>query len=212
MHWAGTSHASLYRVGTLLRMRAAGCSHLVYGLESFDPSILKKLGKGTTRDNNIRAVKDTLAAGIAPIPNIIIGFPEESFDSVRNTITGLLELGIHARPHYATAYPGSEWYYNYKESIIGQYGGSLEAYIADLGDATKITATISEQFGAIELIGLQEIVAQRSLRLLDQAQCRWTPRPNVVRPSPSFNFEASKRAGPIEGGRGSRKTIPITAA
>ena len=212
VHWAGTSHASLYRPSVLARMRESGCSHLVYGLESFDPGILKRLGKGTTRDNNIRAVHDTLAAGIAPIPNIIIGFPEETFDSVRNTITGLLELGIHARPHFATAYPGSEWFAHYKDSIIEQYGGSLEAYIADLGDATKITATISENFTGVELVGLQECVARRDLRLLDAHAKVWKPRTPLVSRKESFNFEPSKRAGPIEGNRGSRKTIPLVAA
>ena len=205
VHWAGTSHASLYRPSTLQRMREAGCSHLVYGLESFDPNILKKLGKGTTRDNNIRAVRETLAAGIAPIPNIIIGFPEETFESVRNTITGLLELGIHAKPHFATAYPGSEWYYSYKDAIIEQYGGSLEAYIADLGDATKITATISHNFTGVELLGLQEVVARSDLRLLDAFRKAWTPRAPLVRSGETRNFAPSRKAGPIE-------SIPVVVA
>lgn len=198
IHWAGTSHASLYRTDTLRRMREAGCSHLVYGLESFDPYILKRLGKGTTAANNVQAVRDTQAAGIAPIPNIIIGFPEESFDSVRNTIHGLLELGIHARPHFATAYPGSEWYYTYKDAISEQYGGNLEAYVADLGDATKITATISERFTGIELVGLQEIVAQRSLRLLAQAELDYAPRGPLRVGKSSGNFLPKRKASPIE--------------
>ena len=196
--WAGTSHASLYRSSTLRTMRQAGCSHLVYGLESFDPHILKHLGKGTSRANNIQAVRDTLAAGIAPIPNIILGFPEETFESVRNTITALIELGIHAKPHFATAYPGSEWYYTYKESIREQYAGNLEAYILDLGDATKITATISENFTAIELLGLQEIVAKRDLRLLAHAERVAVKREPFVVKEKSHNFKGKKINGPIE--------------
>ena len=199
IHWAGTSHASLYRPSTLHRMRESGCSHLVYGLESFDPGILKRLGKGTTRENNIRAVRETLDAGIAPIPNIILGFPEETFASIRNTITGLQELGIHAKPHFATAYPGSEWYYSYKDSIIEQYAGSLEDYISDLGDATKITATISENFTGMELLGLQEIIAKRDLRLLDLAEKSSLHRPvPLVRRHESQNFSGKRRPGPIE--------------
>lgn len=198
VHWAGTSHASLYRPATLRAMRAVGCSHLVYGLESFDPLILKRLGKGTNRENNLRAVRETLAAGIAPIPNIIIGFPEETFGSIRNTITGLQELGIHAKPHFATAYPGSEWYYAYKDAIIEQYAGSLEDYILDLGDATKITATISENFSGIELLGLQDIVAHRDLRRLALAERVSVDRAPLVRRSAPSNFKPSRQAGPIE--------------
>ena len=54
-------------------MYEAGCTHLVYGLESFDPKILKDLGKGSTRKNNIESVGVCLNSGIKPIPNIIVG-------------------------------------------------------------------------------------------------------------------------------------------
>lgn len=199
VYWSGTSHASLHRPDILKLMYEAGCTHLVYGLESFDPRILKKLGKGTNAQNNIESVKICLAAGIVPIPNIIIGFPEEDFESVRNTIKALLALGIHARPHFATPYPGSEWYSTYKESITTQYGGDLESYVADLGDATKITAVISHNFTGLELLGLQEIVAQRNLRILDQAEKHWgrSHRPSLAIPRESFNFRAKKINGPM---------------
>ena len=203
--WSGTSHASLYRVPLLERMYASGCTHLVYGLESFDPGILKKLGKGTTRQNNIDSIGDTMRAGIIPIPNIILGFPEETFDSIRNTITALVKLGIHAKPHFATAYPGSEWYYSYKEHIKAQYGGDLEAYILDLGDATKITGTISHNFTGMELLGLQEIVAKRDLRLLDLAEKSWIPRPPATTKAESFNFKPKRQPGPLE-------KIPVTSS
>lgn len=196
--WSGTSHAGLHRKDILRRMYESGCTHLVYGLESFDPHILKRLGKGTNRQNNIDSVGVCLESGIVPIPNIIIGFPEETFDSVRNTITALIELKIHAKPHFATAYPGSEWYYAYKDSITEQYGGSLEAYIRDLGDATKITGTISENFSPIELLGLQEIVARRDLRLLELAERAYRPRPALVNRRESFNFRAKRQPGPLE--------------
>ena len=198
VYWSGTSHAGLHRPDTLRRMYSAGCTHLVYGLESFDPGILKRLGKGTNRENNIASVGTCLESGIVPIPNIIIGFPEETFDSIRNTITALLQLGIHAKPHFATAYPGSEWYYSYKQDILDQYAGNLEAYILDLGDATKITATISRNFTGMELLGLQEIVAKRDLRLLDLAQKAWKGREALTVPRESFNFRPKKQRGPIE--------------
>ena len=205
VYWSGTSHASLHRPDILQRMRQSGCTHLVYGLESFDPGILKRLGKGTNRANNISSVGICLESGIVPIPNIIIGFPEETFDSIRNTITALIQLGIHAKPHFATAYPGSEWYYSYKDALLEQYGGNLEAYILDLGDATKITATISRNFTGMELLGLQEIVARRDLRLLDLAEKAWRPREALTTPRAAFNFRPKRAPGPIE-------SIPVVIA
>jgi anaerobic magnesium-protoporphyrin IX monomethyl ester cyclase len=202
--WSGTSHASLHRPEILREMHAAGCTHLVYGLESFARPILKNLGKGSSRENNISSVGICLDAGIIPIPNIIIGFPEETFQTIRETITALIELGIHAKPHFATAYPGSEWYSGYKHYIMEQYAGDLEAYIRDLGDATKITGTISHQFTGMELLGLQEIVARRDLRLLDMAEKAWRARPDLTAKRESFNFRATKQRGPIQ--------IPIVVA
>ena len=202
--WSGTSHAGLAKRDTLIRMRESGCTHLVYGLESFDPDILGNLGKGTNRQNNIDSIGTCMSSGIIPIPNIIIGFPDETIQSVRNTITALVELGIHAKPHFATAYPGSEWYYNYKADITQQYNGNLEDYIADLGDATKITGTISHNFTGVELLGLQECVAKRDLRLLAQFERNYQPRASITTAKPSFNFKAKKLNGP--------KEIPIKLA
>ena len=127
----------------------------------FDPGILKNLGKGSSRKNNIESVKVCLDSGIIPIPNIIIGFPEETFESVRNTILALKELKIHAKPHFATAYPGSEWFTVYRKQIEEQYKGQgkkqglhddLEAYILDLGDATRVSAVISKNFNAPSVV------------------------------------------------------------
>jgi len=200
--WSGTSHASLHNAEILSLMYEAGCTHLVYGLESFDKKILKNLGKGSTPKKNEDSIKICLDSGIIPIPNIIIGFPEESFESIRNTINALIKLGIHAKPHFATAYPGSEWYYKYKDSIIDQYSGDLEKYILDLGDATKITATISHQFSPMNLLGLQEIVNLRDLRLLDLAEKHWGDSDesivSIAHPSESKNFIPIKAATPMK--------------
>lgn len=186
-------------------MHDSGCTHLVYGLESFDPHILKKLGKGSSRQNNIDSIGICMESGIRPIPNIILGFPEETFESVRNTITALLKLGIHAKPHFATAYPGSEWYYSYKDYIASQYQGDLEAYVLDLGDATKITGTISHNFTGMELLGLQQIVAARDLRLLEIAERHHVPRETLTSKQESSHFRPKRQPGPLE-------SIPIKVA
>ena len=56
VYWSGTSHAGLVDDDVLKAMYSAGCSHLVYGLESFDKKILRKLGKGSSQKANINSV------------------------------------------------------------------------------------------------------------------------------------------------------------
>ena len=176
VHWGGTSHATLVRPELLGRLHESGCAQLCYGLESFSNRILKNLGKGTTAKTNENALKITLEAGIRPIPNQIIGFPDEFFDSIRDSIDAWERLGIQAKPFFATPYPGSEWYYTYKDRILEQYDGDLEAFLLDLGDATKITAVISENFNAVELLGLRELMVIRDLKRINAYEKVWRER------------------------------------
>jgi radical SAM superfamily enzyme YgiQ (UPF0313 family) len=173
VHWSGTSHATLYNQDVLHQMRRAGCSHLVYGLESFSERVLKNLGKGTTPKNNIRAIRDTLAAGIRPIPNQIVGFPDEFFDSIRDSVNAWKKMGIVVFPFFATPYPGSEWFYRYRSRILEQYDGDMESFLLDLGDATKITAVISENFNAVELLGLRELMVKGDLKRINEYEKIW---------------------------------------
>jgi len=176
VHWGGTSHATLVKPELLDLLHLSGCSQLVYGLESFSDRILKNLGKGTTAKTNESALLATLASGIRPLPNQIMGFPDEFFDSIRDSVYAWDRLGIMVKPFFATPYPGSEWYYAYKDSILEQYGGDLEAFLLDLGDATELTAVISENFNAVELLGLRELMINRDLKRINEYEKIWRER------------------------------------
>ena len=130
-----------------------GVSHLNYGYESFDDRILKTIGKGSTRKTNLRSFFWTLEAGINAIPQQIIGFPNEDFDSLRMQMKAWDDLGVMVKPHFATPYPGSEWFTVYRKKIEEQYRGQgkklglhddLEAFVLDLGDASRVSAVISK--------------------------------------------------------------------
>ncbi len=173
VHWSGTSHATLCNPDVLKTMRQAGCSHLVYGYETFAPHVLKTIGKGASVKTNIRSFYWTLDAGIRPIPNQIIGFPNDDFESLRMNMAAWDKLGMIVKPHFATPYPGSEWFTVFRDRIIEQYEGDLEAFILDLGDASSISAVICENFNAVELIGLRELMLKQDHRKLDAYERQW---------------------------------------
>ena len=189
VHWGGTSHATLCTPEILKVMRAAGCSHLVYGYESFAPHIMKLLGKGATPKTNIRSFFWTLESGIRPIPNQIIGFPAEDFESIRQNMDAWKSLGLVVKPFFATPYPGSEWFQVYRKSIEAQYGGDLERFILDLGDATKITATISHNFNAVELLGLREMMLAFNYGRIDEYEDVWRRNHAVADGRPSTLYK-----------------------
>lgn len=185
IHWSGTSHATLCTPEILKIMRAAGCVHLVYGYESFAAHVLKTVGKGSTPKSNIRSFFWTLEAGIRPVPNQIIGFPADDFESLRANMRAWDDLGVTVKPHFATPYPGSEWFTVYRDSIVAQYGGNLEAFIIDLGDASKISAIISHNFNAIELIGLREMMLNKDTKRIDEYEKIWRKNHQIPDGKPS---------------------------
>lgn len=173
MHWGTTCHASLAQPEIMLRLKKLGCSHLDFGFESFSDRILKEAGKSATRKMNITALKTSMRVGIRAIPNQILGFPGEDFDSILENLEVWKELGIRAYPFLATPYPGSEWYNTYKNRILEQYDGNLEAFLLDLGDATTLTAVISHNFSGVELLGLRELLALGDRRKIEQYRTIW---------------------------------------
>lgn len=197
VHWSGTSHATLCNPEILKEMRSAGCSHLVYGYESFSPHVMKTVGKGATPKTNIRSFFWTLDSGIRPIPNQIIGFPAEDFESIRQNMEAWKTLGIMVKPFFATPYPGSEWFTVYRKSIEEQYQGDLEAFILDLGDATSISAVISHNFNAVELLGLREMMINWDYRRIDEYERIWRKNHNIPEGAPSTLYKPSKE--PEEG-------------
>jgi hypothetical protein len=157
------------------------------------------MGKGSTRKTNIRSFFWTMEAGIRPIPNQIIGFPLEDFDSLRMQMQGWDDLGVAVKPHFATAYPGSEWFTVYRKEIEEQYAGQgkklglhddLEAYIMDLGDASRVSATISKNFDAVELIGLREMMVHRQYDKIDSYEKKWRARNKIPAGYPSTLVES----------------------
>ncbi|MBF0323925.1 MAG: cobalamin-dependent protein [Alphaproteobacteria bacterium] len=185
VHWSGTSHATLCTQDVLRTMRAAGCAHLVYGYESFAPHVLKTVGKGSTPKTNIRSFHWTMEAGIRPVPNQIIGFPAEDFESIRANMKAWDDLGMIVKPHFATPYPGSEWFTVYRDTILEQYDGDLEAFIADLGDASKISAVISHNFNAVELMGLREAMLAKDHRSINAYERIWRKNHGIPDSAPS---------------------------
>ena len=194
VHWAGTSHATLCTKEILKTMRQAGCSHLVYGYESFAPHVMKTIGKGATPETNIRSFFWTLEAGIRPVPNQIMGFPNDDFESFRLNMAAWKKFGIVVKPHFATPYPGSEWFAVYRASILEQYGGDLEAFILDLGDASRISAVISHNFTAVELAGLREMMLTFNTRKIDEYEQIWRANHKIPAGRPSTLFAPPKAA------------------
>ena len=93
---------------TLEIMKNSGCVEILYGIESGSQKILVNIEKGTTVEQNIRAIDSTKKAGIPVMASIIVGCPGETWETIEETIR-LLEEHPPDRCHVCmfTPFPGS---------------------------------------------------------------------------------------------------------
>jgi radical SAM superfamily enzyme YgiQ (UPF0313 family) len=93
-------------------MRRAGCNYLPYAPESGSPAVLKRIKKKVDLDNMKASMRAAVEAGISVKCNMIIGFPGETREDVRETIRfcwDLAEIGVHdVNMGPFVPYPGSE--------------------------------------------------------------------------------------------------------
>jgi len=92
--------------------RDAGIGWLCLGIETARQSVRKEISKGSFQEIDIRdAVRTIQVNGISVLGNYIFGFPEDTVDSMRDTLDLALELTTeHANFYPCMALPGSPLY------------------------------------------------------------------------------------------------------
>lgn len=88
----------------LALMKKAGCAHIAYGVESADPEILRRMGKGITAERAEKSFELTYDAGIIPAALFIIGYPEETPESI-DRLKSLIPRIKALRYRFSNAYP-----------------------------------------------------------------------------------------------------------
>jgi sugar phosphate isomerase/epimerase len=112
--WTCTAHPAHLDRDVLADMARAGCSGVDIGMESADPGMLLRIGKGVT----VERVLDVLAwckqLGIHTVVNLMFGWPDETDAELDATIAFLdraapLAGGFNARG-VVVPYPGTQIY------------------------------------------------------------------------------------------------------
>ena len=92
--------------------KAAGVNWLALGIESGNTQVRQEIDKGRFKQVDIRDVVGSIkAAGINVLGNYMFGFPDETSQTMQETLDLALELNCeHANFYAATALPGSPLY------------------------------------------------------------------------------------------------------
>ena len=92
-------------------MKRAGVNWLALGIEAANDRVLTDVDKGCPAQQVYDTVKKVKAAGINIIGNYIFGLPEDTAESVQETLDLALDLNCEFANFYsAMAYPGSPLY------------------------------------------------------------------------------------------------------
>lgn len=109
--WTSFARVDTVSTDVLIKMKAAGCQAVSFGIESANARILKTIKKGITLKQVVDAIKMCNTAGIMPHGSFILGLPGETPETIRETVDFGLEmkkLGLSYGFHLLAPFPGTE--------------------------------------------------------------------------------------------------------
>jgi len=107
-NWSVFARVDTVNLELLRRMREAGCTWMLYGVESGNQQILDNVKKKVTLDQIREGVKIAKEAGINIMASFIIGLPGESRETMKETIEFALELDTTWGFNVLSPFPGTE--------------------------------------------------------------------------------------------------------
>jgi len=109
--WSCQARVNMVDPELLGAMKGAGCWQIDYGIESGSQRILDTLRKGITREQALRALRWTRAAGIQTKGYFMLGSPGETAETIRETILFAREAALDSfQVSFFTPFPGSPVY------------------------------------------------------------------------------------------------------
>jgi len=117
--WTCTAHPAHLDREVIADMKRAGCAGIDIGMESADPGVLLRIGKGVTVERVLAVLGWCRDEGVHSVVNLMFGWPDET-DAELDATIGFLERaapiagGFNARG-VVVPYPGTEIYARHHE-------------------------------------------------------------------------------------------------
>ena len=118
--WGCTSRVDTLDEELLQIMKDAGCITIFIGVESADQQMLEKMNKNITISKTESAFRLARKVGIRTIASCVIGMPEDTKKTIKQTIDFVKKLNPnYALYSLATPYPGTRFYNEtFKKNLI----------------------------------------------------------------------------------------------
>lgn len=103
-------------------LKSAGCHTIMYGIESSNPEILRRMNKGITPAQVMETVGYTSRLGIGTLGYFMFGFPGETRETIEDTIRFSLRLPLdYAQFTVLLPFPETEIYSFYRKQGLEDY-------------------------------------------------------------------------------------------
>ncbi len=147
--WFGAVRGNLFTeeadLPLLRRMRDAGCMYLGFALESANQDILKAMRKNVSLSDFAKQKRLFDKAGITAGTSIVLGYPQETPQTIAATYQYCLDLGIYPSTGYLLPQPGTPIY---EWAKANGHIDDEEAYLLRMGDRQDLRlnlTTMSDQ-------------------------------------------------------------------
>jgi len=155
-------------------MRNAGCTAIIYGMETGSESILEIMEKKTTTEQGVKAMSWTAQEGIFTIVQLVLAMPGETVKTMMETEETLKRIGncnvdfdaSEISVNFTEALPGTPVYeYARFAGIIGSSFEEEERYLLDVSDTNAADWTLN--FTNVPELLLRYWRARLSIVMLD---------------------------------------------
>jgi radical SAM superfamily enzyme YgiQ (UPF0313 family) len=114
--WDCETRVDMVTKELLQTMKNAGCIAVWFGVEAGSQMVIDAMGKGYTLEKIRNAFKMAREVGLMTVASVILGFPEETRETAKETTKFVEELDPDDVGYYiATPYPGTPMYDLVKE-------------------------------------------------------------------------------------------------
>tara|TARA_R110001592_G_scaffold283967_1_gene552226 strand:+ start:55 stop:972 length:918 start_codon:yes stop_codon:yes gene_type:complete len=135
-------------------LKKAGVNWLALGIESGNTAVRKDVTKGKFTDVKIQdLVKKIQDAGIDVIGNYIFGLPEDTIETMQDTLDMAMELNCEFANFYSTmAYPGSQLYLD----ALREGWELPETYVGFSQHSYETQPLATKHISAAEVLGFRD--------------------------------------------------------
>ena len=117
--WACEARVDQASKEILWLMKRSGCIRIHYGVETGDPTLIKDGKPGTSLETTRKAFRLTKEWDVWTNAHVILGWPDESLETLGNTYRFLLEIDPDSvNWNFLTPYPGTKLYEMAKENNL----------------------------------------------------------------------------------------------